>query len=44
MVLRSEVKQIAVQGRNSSGVKVVDLAAGDKVADITVYNPENDIK
>lgn len=41
MVLRSEVKQIAVQGRTASGVRVVDIAAGDKVADMTVYNPED---
>ncbi len=44
MVLRSEVKQIAVQGRTASGVKVVDISPGDKVADMTVYNPENDLK
>jgi DNA gyrase subunit A len=44
MVLRSEVKQIAVQGRTASGVRVVDITPGDKVADMTVYNPENDIK
>lgn len=42
MVLRSEVKQIAVQGRTASGVRVVDITAGDKVADMTVYNPEDD--
>jgi len=40
MVLRSEVKQITVQGRTASGVKVVDIHAGDKVADMTVYTPE----
>lgn len=44
MVLRSEVKQIAVQGRTASGVKVVELSAGDKVADMTVYSPESDSK
>ncbi len=43
MVLRSEVKQIALQGRTASGVRVVDIAAGDKVADMTVYNPEDEI-
>jgi DNA gyrase subunit A len=43
MVLRSEVKQIALQGRTASGVRVVDLTTGDKVADMTVYNLENDI-
>ena len=42
MVLRSEVKQIALQGRTASGVRVVDIAAGDKVADMTVYNPEDE--
>lgn len=40
MVLRSEVKQIAVQGRTASGVRVVDITAGDKVADMTVYIPD----
>lgn len=44
MVLRSEVKQIAVQGRTASGVKVVELSQGDKVADMTVYNPESENK
>ncbi|MBL8035719.1 MAG: DNA gyrase subunit A, partial [Leptospiraceae bacterium] len=41
MVLRSEVKQITVQGRTASGVKVVDINSGDKVADMTVYIPED---
>ncbi|HRP70012.1 MAG TPA: DNA gyrase C-terminal beta-propeller domain-containing protein, partial [Turneriella sp.] len=41
MVLRSEVSQIAQQGRAASGVRVVDMTAGDKVADMTVYVPES---
>ncbi|MBV6493195.1 MAG: DNA gyrase subunit A [Turneriella sp.] len=40
MVLRSEVKQIAVQGRSASGVRVVDIVQSDKVADMTVYVPD----
>ncbi|MCS6972313.1 MAG: DNA gyrase subunit A, partial [Leptospiraceae bacterium] len=42
MVLRSEVRQIAIQGRAASGVRVVDIQSGDKVADMTVFHPENE--
>lgn len=40
MTLRSEVKQVAVQGRTAGGVKVLDSAEGDVVTDLTVFSPE----
>ncbi len=44
MVLRSEVKQIALQGRTASGVRVVDIASPDKVADMTVFDPTSGVE
>ena len=42
MVIRQSVKDIRVMGRNTQGVRVIRLNAGDKIADIAKVVPEEE--
>ncbi len=42
MIIRSPVSQVRVAGRNTQGVKLVNLDAGDQVMDVARVVPEDD--
>lgn len=42
IVLRQNVKSIRVMGRNTQGVKLINLKSGDKIADIAKVIPEEE--
>ncbi len=46
IIIRQPIKQISVIGRNTQGVRLINLGAGDRVVDVArvVKNHENDKK
>ncbi|MFB6072581.1 MAG: DNA gyrase subunit A [Halobacterium sp.] len=41
-IIRMPVDEISTYGRNTKGVKVMDVEDGDEVAAVSVYNPSDD--